>query len=165
MIVKLDENGGTLQNTFFDKKKPAGNIFSSAMHLLNFSLQYVAGTVLIRFPTVLIFSKISLKGDKNARFLNMYISKTIGCREKCIKRRGCFFNAFWAFMAQLWSVKDHKLTISQIKEKMYFRVHTVGFYSKCGHFCPAFRDIIDESFLRFFNLTLVLLDLILLIAV
>ena len=55
-------------------------------------------------------------------------------------------------MAQLWSVKDHKLTISQIKEKMYFRVHTVGFYSKYGHFCPAFRDIIDESFLRFFNL-------------
>ena len=43
MIVKLDENGGTLQNTFFDKKNPAGNIFSSAMHLLNFSLQYVAG--------------------------------------------------------------------------------------------------------------------------
>ena len=72
MIVKLDENGGTLQNTFFDKKNPAGNIFSSAMHLLNFSLQYVAGTVLIRFPTVLIFSKISLKGDKNARFLNIF---------------------------------------------------------------------------------------------
>ena len=65
-------------------------------------------------------------------------------------------------MAQLWSVKDHKLTISQIKEKMYFRVHTV---LKIWPFCPAFRDIIDESFLRFFNLTLVLLDLILLIAV
>ena len=62
-------------------------------------------------------------------------------------------------MAQLWSVKDHKLTISQIEEKMYFRVHTVGFYSKYGHFCPAFRDIIDESFLRFFNLTLILLNI------
>ena len=33
---------------------------------------YVAGTVLIRFPTVLIFSKISLKGDKIARFLNIF---------------------------------------------------------------------------------------------
>ena len=79
MIVKLRRKWGTLQNTIFDAesmkiapKKLQENIFCCAMHLLNFSLQYVAGTVLIRFPTVLIFSKISLKGDKNARFLNIF---------------------------------------------------------------------------------------------
>ena len=38
------------------------------------------------------------------------------------------------------------------------RLHTVGFYSKYGHFCPAFRDKIDESFLRFFSLSLVLVN-------
>ena len=54
-------------------------------------------------------------------------------------------------MAQLWSVKDHKLTISQIEEKMYFRVHTVGFYSKYGHFCPAFRDMIDDFIFEVFQ--------------
>ena len=43
--------------------------------------------------------------------------------------------------------------------------HSVGFYRKYGHFCPAFRDKIDESFLRFFSLTLVLLDSILLLEV
>ena len=36
--------------------------------------------------------------------------------------------------------------------------HTVRFYPKYGHFCPTFRDKIDESFLRFFSLTLILLD-------
>ena len=39
--------------------------------------------------------------------------------------------------------------------------HSVGFYPKYGHF----RDKIDESFLRFFSLTLVLLDSILLLEV
>ena len=38
-------------------------------------------------------------------------------------------------------------------------------HSKYGHFCPAFRDEIDESFLRFFSLTLILLDLIILLEV
>ena len=36
--------------------------------------------------------------------------------------------------------------------------HTVGFSPKHGHFCPTFRDKIDESFWKFSNLTLVLLD-------
>ena len=36
---------------------------------------------------------------------------------------------------------------------------SVGFYPKNCHFCPTFRDKIDESFLRFFSLTLVLLDI------
>ena len=43
--------------------------------------------------------------------------------------------------------------------------HSVGFCPKYGHFCPTFRDKIDESFLRFFSLTLILLDLILLLKV
>ena len=36
-------------------------------------------------------------------------------------------------------------------------MHSVGFCPIYGHFCPTFRDKIDESFLRFFKLTLVLL--------
>ena len=35
----------------------------------------------------------------------------------------------------------------------------VGFCPIYGHFCPISRDKIDESFLGFFNLTLVLLDI------
>ena len=49
---------------------------------------------------------------------------------------------------------------AQIKEiPLTQMTHSVGFYPKYCHFCPAFRDKIDESFLRFLNLTLVLLDL------
>ena len=43
--------------------------------------------------------------------------------------------------------------------------HSVGFYPKNCHFCPTFRDKIDESFLRFFSLTLILLDSIILVVV
>ena len=41
----------------------------------------------------------------------------------------------------------------------YSAFHSVGFYRKYGHFCPAFHDKIDESFLRFFSLTLILLKI------
>ena len=40
-------------------------------------------------------------------------------------------------------------------------VHFVGF----SNFCPTFRNKIDELFSRVFNLTLILLDLILLVEV
>ena len=40
-----------------------------------------------------------------------------------------------------------------------FIIHSVGFYTKYDHFCPAFRDKIDESFLSFFSLTLILLNI------
>ena len=43
--------------------------------------------------------------------------------------------------------------------------HSGGFYQKYGHFWPAFHNKIDESFLKFFSLTLVLLDSILLLVV
>ena len=43
--------------------------------------------------------------------------------------------------------------------------HSVRFYRKYGLFCPAFSDKIDESFLRFFSLTLVSLNPILLLEV
>ena len=46
---------------------------------------------------------------------------------------------------------------------LFFRpwlmMHSVGFCPIYGHFCPISRDKIDESFLGFFNLTLVLLDI------
>ena len=65
MIVKLRRKWGTLQNTIFDAesmktapKKLQENIFCSAMHLLNFSLQYVAGRPLIRFQTFLILGLV-----------------------------------------------------------------------------------------------------------
>ena len=44
-------------------------------------------------------------------------------------------------------------------------LHSVRFYPKYNDFCPAFRDKIDESFLRFFSQTLVLLDSIILLEV
>ena len=43
--------------------------------------------------------------------------------------------------------------------QLFTSLHTVRFNSKYDHFCPAFRDKIDESFLKFFNQTLVLLNL------
>ena len=51
------------------------------------------------------------------------------------------------------------------KQRELWMVHSVGFYHKYSHFCPTFRDEIDESFLRFFSLTLILLDSILLLEV
>ena len=51
------------------------------------------------------------------------------------------------------------------KQRELWMVHSVGFYPKYSHFCPTFRDEIVESFLRFFSLTLVLLDSILLLEV
>ena len=45
------------------------------------------------------------------------------------------------------------------------RLHTVRFYRKSRLFGPAFRIEIDESFSRFFSLTLVLVDSILLLDV
>ena len=58
--------------------------------------------------------------------------------------------------------------ISERKQRPHYRLsnqicgrqkHSVGVYRKHGHFCPTFRDKIDESFLRFFSLTLVLLNI------
>ena len=42
-----------------------------------------------------------------------------------------------------------------------FVMHSVLLNQKNGHFCFAFRVESDESFLRFFSLTLVLVDSIL----
>ena len=56
----------------------------------------------------------------------------------------------------LWSGSPHAYLV-RIHFNRYL-LHTVRFHRKYGHFCPAFRDKIDKSFLRFFILTLVLLD-------
>ena len=56
--------------------------------------------------------------------------------------------------------------ITRIDGNLWFTPpNTVGFYQKYCHFCPTFHDEIDESFLRFFSLTLLLLDSILLVDV
>ena len=52
------------------------------------------------------------------------------------------------------SIDAHSLYFLSLSSKHHLREgsHTVGFYPKHGHFCPTFRDKIDESFLRFFSL-------------
>ena len=69
-----------------------------------------------------------------------------------------------------WTVKPLRtLRLTAIELRVSARElkipHTVRFYPKYCHFWPTFREEIDESFLRFFSLTLVLLDSILLIEV
>ena len=56
--------------------------------------------------------------------------------------------------------------ITRIDGNLWFTPpHTVRFYPKYCHFCPTFRDKIDVSFLRFFSLILILLDLFILLEV
>ena len=69
-----------------------------------------------------------------------------------------------------WKLLTTHLLALQIQPKekrilLLIPPHSGGFYPEYGHFCPAFGDKIDESFLRFFSLTLVLLDSILLLEV
>ena len=74
-------------------------------------------------------------------------------------------NEIWVILAPL-KLKSHLNENRGIFSILFGRgKHSVGFYPKYCRFWPTFRDEIDESFLRFFSLTLILLDLILLVDV
>ena len=65
-------------------------------------------------------------------------------------------------LGKAWHAKKQFTTFfAKIKQKLGtvgHLLHTVRFYRKYGHFCTTFRYKFDESFLRCFSLTLVLLD-------